>query len=285
MLAIWCAALTQPQLVEAAKPLKNSKDETTKYSTEPFDTELQTLSEVHWNHHDPALIYAALRQAPVKDQYETTEAFEKRLASWKSKPIVGSLTPNSMIALSSVWMPDKAKTYNADTEQMSFPFPYGHDLRDARGYPFLPFKSEEKHLPPGRGQTAMGIKFTWTRDYTLAVGTRLNGLNNATIQFSIPPQEARTLVPVLLFIGKIDPIRIDEERNTHEPTLSEPWETLHWTMGWTLDVKQVWVVGRGRAILAKLCRSRLGFEPCPQPKEQSAPAAQTKLGSDSPVPQ
>ena len=239
-----------------------------KYSTSPFDTQRDTLSAVDLNGHDAAAIFAALRRAPVKGEYETTAAFEDRLAAWKAKPLSGQVTAESTVTVSTLWMPYFSKLYDADNAQMTFLFDSDYD--DADGYPFLPFRVERKKLSPGRGQTAMGVKFSWSREYELAVGTRLGGLSGKSMTFSIQPEEARKVVPVLLFIGKIDPIGTYEAKTNHEPTLSERWESAYWTAGWVLDVEQVWVIdGARRAILARLCRTPHRFETCPVTSSES----------------
>lgn len=260
-LVVGLASATLSAPAYAAKPVVGKKTEVTRYSTEPFDTRVDTLSATDLNGHNPVAIYAALRRPPLKDQYETTAAFEERLAAWKARPITGNVTANSKVVISTLWTPYFSKLYDADNAQMTFLF--DSDYNDADGYPFLPFRLERKKLSPGRGQTAMGVKFSWTREYELAVGTRLGGLSGKSMTLSIAPEDARKVVPVLLFIGQMDPVSTYEAERNHEPTLSERWESAYWTAGWTLDVEQVWVIdGARRAILAKLCKTPHRFETC-----------------------
>ena len=250
------------QNADAAKPAARGKTEATRYRSEPFDTTLETLSAVDMNGHNAAMVFAALRRVPVKDQYETTAAYEERLAAWKARPLFGNITVDSTLAVSTLWIPYFSKFYDADSAQMNFLFDSNYD--DADGYPFLPFRTERKKLSAGHGQTGMGIKFSWTREYELALGTRLGGVSGKSMTLDIQPDEARRVVPVLLFIGTIDPLSTYEAKTNHEPTLSERWESAYWTAGWTLDVEQGWVDdGSRRTILGKLCKGPHRFEKCP----------------------
>lgn len=261
LVAVCVTITTLTQQAEAAKPAVNGKVDVTKYSTEPFDTQRNTLSAIDLNGHNAAAVMAALRRAPVKDQYETSAAFEERLAVWKTKPLYGNVTADSTITISTLWTPYFSKFYDADSAQMNFLFDSDYD--DADGYPFIPFKSIHKKMTPGHGQTGMGVKFSWTREYQLALGTRLGGASGKSMALTIQPDEARKVVPVLLFVGKIDSFDTFEAKTNHEPTLSERWESAYWTAGWTLGVEQVWVVdGVRRTILAKLCKGPHRFEKC-----------------------
>lgn len=261
MLALTLATAIFSPYAMAAKPAASSKAQRTKYSTQPFDLQGDALSGGAENGHNAAAIFAALRKAPIKDQYETSVAFEERFAAWKAKPLVGNVTAESTVAVSTLWTPYFSKLYDADSAEMTFLFDSDYD--DADGYPFVPFRTERKKLSPGHGQTAMGVKFSWTREYELSMGTRLGGLSGKSMTFSIQPEEARTVVPVLLFVGKIDPITTYEAKAHHAPTLSERWENAYWTAGWTLDVDQVWVIdGVRRSVLAKLCKGPHRFERC-----------------------
>ena len=261
MLALTLATAIFSPYAKAANPAANSTAQATKYSTQPFDLQGDVLSGGAENGHNAAAIFAALRKAPIKDQYETSVAFEERFAAWKAKPLVGNVTAESTVAVSTLWTPYFSKLYDADSAEMTFLFDSDYD--DADGYPFVPFRTERKKLSPGHGQTAMGVKFSWTREYELSMGTRLGGLSGKSMTFSIQPEEARTVVPVLLFVGKIDPITTYEAKAHHAPTLSERWENAYWTAGWTLDVDQVWVIdGVRRSVLAKLCKGPHRFERC-----------------------
>lgn len=246
--------------VQAGKSAKGAKPATA-FSEEPFDLSAEQLSAAQARGHNAQAIYFAIKRAPRKGEYETSAEFEERLAAWKGKAIYGAVRPDSLIALKAFASPLYSKSYDADSGTMTFALNSAET--DADGYPFLPFASESKKLPPGRGKTAMGVSVRWTNEFLVELGTRFGQLSGKVLTLQIAPDKARNLYPELLLIGRIDPVSTFKARYNHEPTLTEPWAYTQISSGWLLEVEQVWVLQAfTREVVGKLCYTPHRFEKC-----------------------
>lgn len=261
MIGLLClATLGAASGVQAGKPAKGAKP-VAAFSEEPFDLSAEQLPVAQARGHNAQAIYFAIKRAPRKGEYETSTEFEERLAAWKGKAIYGTVRPDSLIALKAFASPLYSKSYDADSGTMTFALNSAET--DADGYPFLPFASESKKLPPGRGKTAMGVPVRWTNEFLVELGTRLGQLSGKVLTLQIAPDKARSLYPELLLIGRIDPISTFEARYNHEPTLTEPWAYTQLSSGWSLEVEQVWVLQAfTREVVGKLCYTPHRFEKC-----------------------
>lgn len=263
--------------VHAGKPAKSTKS-LASFSEEPFDLSAEQLSATQVRGHNARMIYFAIKQAPSKDEYETSAQFEARLAAWEAKAIYGTVRPDSLIALKAFASPFYSKSYDADSGTMTLALNSAET--DADGYPFLPFASESKKLPPGRGKTAMGVSVRWTSEFLVELGTRLGQLSGKVLTLQIAPDKARNLYPELLLIGRIDPVSTFEARYNHEPTLTEPWAYTQLSSGWSLEVEQVWVLQAfTREVVGKLCYGPHRFEKCKAAEAPQSSASQVPVAS------
>jgi hypothetical protein len=88
------------------------------YSTQPFNPSITSLP-VNYLGHNATEIYKSLneiKKGSAKGEFETTEAFSQRIAAEASKPLVASLTRNSIFA----FVISRPNTkYDADQQLMS----------------------------------------------------------------------------------------------------------------------------------------------------------------------
>jgi hypothetical protein len=92
----------------------------TEYQNEPFNPRVQTLPP-NFTGADLSAVYAALKQrvAPKKDEYETSDTFNKRVQESAKQGVLGSLLIISIYAFSNEISP-KSSRYDADRGILDF---------------------------------------------------------------------------------------------------------------------------------------------------------------------
>jgi hypothetical protein len=100
---------TQAKLSHAEKPVAKRPI----YATSPVDQAAETLGSNYAGHSCRALATALLAIKPLKDEYETTAAFNERIAAMSSKSLLGNTTMSDSIG----FIPAESyvgSKYNAD---------------------------------------------------------------------------------------------------------------------------------------------------------------------------
>ncbi|CAN5581544.1 hypothetical protein BH18ACI3_BH18ACI3_18930 [soil metagenome] len=102
---------------DVARSAEEKKPVEPTYSTQPFDLSASSLP-ANFRGHNAIEIYKRLAgraKVSTKSEFETTEAYHQRVAAEASKPLLGSLSQNSVLA----FVIDKLKSkYDADQQIM-----------------------------------------------------------------------------------------------------------------------------------------------------------------------
>jgi hypothetical protein len=148
-------------LCASAQPsTQESKPSTPVFSKEPLDLKLTQLPP-HYMGNDPTHIVRALRElhgdsAPVKDEWESTAAFQERVnnrvKNAPTTPVVGKLT------LGSVFASQTPSTFSYDADAQAFNVNFHYFVLGSMGNHPVPGQLGARHRL-GRPNAAMGVQF------------------------------------------------------------------------------------------------------------------------------
>jgi hypothetical protein len=139
---------------------------------------------------DPNSLFQALQNnpEPIKREFETSEQFTARHKIWSSRPVVGSITPTSLIAFT--FRPDSLPTdqasfrYNADTSEMTFSL-----FKERCGHSgSLIVAAGVKNVGSYVGQNAFGVKMLIRK--TAVTRFCLSGISTISVTFPMPREKA-----------------------------------------------------------------------------------------------
>ncbi len=222
----------------SAKTRPASPQARPRYSIVPFDPSVQVLPR-DFRGHDPEQVYAALVRAKLaKDQFESSEAYSRRIETLKNQPILGSLTLQSLFAFDlelfdRYRLPLDASysgvpvrpTYDADNERMAVSLE--SNLILGSDFQLYYFRSKSKVAPTGSyvGSNVMGVtrpvRSYRYESYCLAV-THMHALS---IGFSMTSERARAVrdrVRLLLVGRLVEPYVLPDEVNGWSAKLDHP---------------------------------------------------------------
>jgi hypothetical protein len=237
----------------AKKPVKSKLQ---KFETEPFQYEAFEASIRTYKGHDPIKLASGLSSRPEKDQYETTDQYQNRLAQWESKPLYGNVRINDMIAISGFFLSFE-RSYNADNQTITFNFKDDQVSVNDVTRPFMMINFDSKSLKDATGQTAMGVKSKYQRNVSVEFGVKFDNLIHSNEKYSIkaPPDEAKkSIIWSVLFIGKLSEPYYFSEENYHAPTLSEKYEQIATSRGLNFHVNEIVIYKTGNIneVLARI---------------------------------
>jgi len=226
----------------AAEQSKPPAKQQTIFTNKPFDVNVEKLPK-DFGGTDPVGLFQALlkKPEPIKQEFETTDQFTDRHNKWLSHPLIGSVTPTSLIALAfrpSILPSNQASfKYNADTGEMMFSLSPGR----CGGLNNLTVLSTSKDLGSYVGQNAFGVKkvikkFAVTRFCLI-------GVPNIQISFPVLPEQARLEKQLARFvlIGTLRSPYTEIVTDYDKPTLDSP-EAIHWTdYVLNFNVEEVWI--------------------------------------------
>lgn len=222
----------------------NTSEETVVYDTASFDLSTQKLPQ-NYNGHDIEKVYIALRQVPEKDEFETTEAYKKRLQA---------ATPPSLYAFRDEPVYSE---YNADTEMLEIPlYLRTANVRDAScTVAGIITKRIENPVKKYTGKTAFGVEVEVEKhsgeEYGFAFGSdNIGGYDSdfGFIKIRLAPDAAKSQKDNLAMIY-VCKIRASDDALTfafldlelQTATISNPVEedyTQHYVFA---DLLEIWV--------------------------------------------
>ncbi len=220
---------------------KSSK--ATVHDTKPFDTNLSDLP-VNYRGNDFVALHQALLRRPIKETYETTADFESRKATWRGKPLVGSFSlENSFAASIPIGMFERK--YDADAELFTIHLKPDSDI-DAgdSNNPFVSLSRSVKNFSAMSGQTAMGVKFSYSRSSFEDFGLKFynSNVNSHEWKFPVAREIAKSsdLWSVLFVCNLVEPWTFSVGSH-HAPRLDARYEILGISNGVAVRVQQVWL--------------------------------------------
>src|SRR5579863_3380788 len=230
----------------AQKPAKShpaTAQTADRYSLVPFDPSVEALPR-GFRGHDPERIYAALKRAKLKkDEFESSDAYNRRMETLKGQPILGSLTLQSLYVfdlelVDGYRLPSDPSysgrpvkpTYDADHGTMSILLSWSSSL-DSNSE-LRSFRSKSRVMPRGSyiGSNAFGVARTIRSyrydSYCLAVPDASSELR---VAFGIAPDKARTVRHRvrLLLVGRLaEPFTLPDEQNAWPAEIDKPFEYI-----------------------------------------------------------
>lgn len=213
---------------------------------------------------DPATLYDELEKRSKqnrKGEFETTEAFNTRLATLEGKPLIGSIKKDALIPLSisngSSILDKVTSVYDADKNELTA----GLELES----PIIGVRAElEKRAARLKvlfgptstyvGQNAFGAKVQIEKRYTYVSEVLIENFRDfltaptgtykdtVTVNLRMGPSEAiaaKSNLRVLALLRLTDPY-FKEGFMSHEPTVSEPRDTLTVFKYLVGDVSELW---------------------------------------------
>jgi hypothetical protein len=214
-----------------------------RYSVVPFDPSVETFP-AGFRGNDPERVYEALKRSKLtKDEFEPTEAYNRRMEALKVQPILGSLTLQSLYAFDlelfdgyhlpsdPSYSGQKVKpTYDADSSRMAVS-PSSTLILDSN-FQLYYFRSKSRVTPRGSsiGSNVFGVARTigsYSYDsYCLAVPSAYSGLR---IEFTIAPDKARVArdgVSILLVGNLEEPYTLPDDVNGWSAKIDHPFEYI-----------------------------------------------------------
>lgn len=217
-----------------------------KYNKLPFDPKKTKIDNNYLGAYYPKVAEAAMN-APVKDEYETTENFKKRFNKWQKTPFIGSLTPNDLMAIE-ISKDSVITAYDADNTLMTI-YPSQTNL----------VLKQVKSGSNKKGITRMGIPFTYSTEFIREAIIENNcslftyGCQNLALTFNIPSNEAKQQKWRFFAIGHLKEPFYFQNETIHEPRLDEPYLTITETHKLHMDIYQLWIYSiTQQEIIAKL---------------------------------
>lgn len=235
-----------------------------KYLSEPFDINAASVGP-EFNGHDIVAITKMVKEAPAlkpKSEFESSGEYERRKASFRSQPLVGNITPDSHLA----FVVGSEFKYDADGQvltatvtswQKEFFPETGYSLTEAAPkMDTVTVRSTTRERGTYIGSNAFGAKVevteTYSEDYGLASEPASWVFNDydevSRPRFSrssaMSPDEARRFKPNarVLFICKLTEPWYRQSASGHDPTIDEPYKTLHGLNFLQVHVEQIWLI-------------------------------------------
>jgi hypothetical protein len=227
-----------------AEPAKQSSSKRAPaFTNSPFKAGTVNLPKDFLGTDPVGLIRALLKSPePTKGEFETTDEFSDRRDKWLARPVLGTLTPTSLIALTfrpgDLPFRQASFEYNADTSIMTLAV-----QPSTCGDPeTLAVRSQSRDVGSYVGQNAFGvrklIKKTGVTEFCIG------GVSQFQYAFPVPRDRAPTEKRVAKFvlIGKLkSPYANTAEEHT-APKIDSPYD-IRWVEHiLTFDVKDVWII-------------------------------------------
>lgn len=182
---------------------------------------------------------AVLNATRGKSSFETTEAYNARLAKVKNTPLFGSTTTDTLVYFTLDYADDK---YNADTKKMSVDLsfdlePYSDGLALNLG--------DKKLTGTSVGQNSYGATATIRKyertSYYLKPNARLS---QSEFSFIVEPEKAKEIYYSglkVLVVGKLAAPFIKTKENLSTPTLNNPEMIASSDNQLVMDVVAIWL--------------------------------------------
>jgi hypothetical protein len=237
-------------------------DQSLAYATTPFDVNSEALPNHYLGHSCSDIAKAVLSLNPMKDEYETTAAFQERIAKLATRPLIGSVMLGGYLAFLEE-DPSVTSQYNADTETLWIG---GHP---SSGKIFVNSSPITSVLITSK--VTSQSTYSASNAYGKIVDVKKSHLNSCALAFpqfgspikfsdyktsvTMPPTEARNTKDNIgvLYIGRLSQPYWVKYSDYLKPTIDSPHEA-YWS-GDTLimDDIQVWLFNKASGrILQKI---------------------------------
>jgi PDZ domain len=281
---------------EAPKPLPETKAPPPKYLTVPLDLG-QTNLGADFVGHDITAVFETIRNSPAlkeKSEFESTSAFQRRRSGFSDQPLFANVTPTGFFAFvveGVVYAPQFK--YDADAQMLAVAlsaqtvsFTMDKDKPTLDGVRIRRINIDRDSYI---GSNAYGAKIKVDRTYASEFGVAFNqgnwlfrtaerySLQQFSYLLAIGPDEAKALkadLKLLLVCRLTDPW-FRHSAHGHDPTVTEPYETLVDENYLQISPEQVWIFNsRTGEVVRKLSESSIAAD---QDQQLSLKLRQTPL--------
>lgn len=242
--------------VAASKSKKPKKSEVFYYyEDKPFDTSLSTLKP-NFLGHNYLYVYKKYREHKLeyyfKDEFETSEQFDKRITEFANSTLVGNTRLSSLLSFVNAYQPDVS--YNADTGTITVkPLTRALDLLrfseetgtilDRVG---ITLKTDSPKYTYYTGTNAFGVKRKIRRASYFSVDLAVNHYVETSFNFQLPPEKAREAKKegYIVSIGYMEVPFVGNSQNEKYATIDNPFEESDLILCFPFKIKELWYVNK-----------------------------------------
>jgi len=240
-----------PMLADAASKTKKAKKADSKvyyyYEQKPFDDSQQKLQPNFLGHN-----YLAVRKKLsehkdnffVKDEFETSEQYNKRMVEYSSTVFTGTTKLNDLVAFVTAFRPDVS--YDADTQVVSISpvtrFLDNSDrIRDREGITLTTRPPEYSYYT---ASTAFGVKRKIRHASYVSVDAALENGLQTDFEFNLSPHKAKAAKDHghLVLVGFLEPPFNGISKNETTATIDNPFEETDLVLCLLFRVTQIWLI-------------------------------------------
>ncbi len=213
----------------------------------PFDLAANTLPP-NYQGHKLLDIYYKLALPTPKGEFETAEEYQSRVALWKTKNILGRISPTDYLAfkITDVLSPNVLLVeYNADKEEMSFTVDLKYEYFDRAFIRWLELSYESKKRGTYIGITPMNVKFRVATYAARSIGVAIKGnVKDVKIKTAYQREQALRDKQYLkaLAIGTLSEPYKWTNTTVVKASLDHPEEWRTEYLGLCLELKAIWIV-------------------------------------------
>jgi len=204
----------------------------------PLDISRTSLPPLYTGHNIVELANALEHSPYLKDksEFETTAAYDTRVAQFPSHPIMGKLTANSHFAFVMSGKTISA-TYDADRGVMTF------RVVELAGTSSIKAASTSHPLGSYVASNAFGAKAVIARSVDHDYYLKMTSGYLSMVSVQLPPAEARALKADgrVLLVCHLAPPYINVSTDYHEGTMTERWESKDYTHEVSIVIDEVWL--------------------------------------------
>jgi hypothetical protein len=217
-----------------------------KYLNGPFEMTIEKIP-VPFLGHDIEQVYKAFamrKNAKEKDEFETTDNYQRRLSMWATKPIFGSVCQDSLLA----FVASPTIKYDADSQTLTVKIEpsnvytiLGKDDNRRWGIPIKRVSTRQKSIK----QNAFGVKVQVEEFYNKRFELAINDMEEKKIfylQINMGPVEAKAAknkIAVLILAKPVDPY-ISSGATLINATFNDPTEYFSEIYYIDVNLKEIW---------------------------------------------
>lgn len=271
-----CAGVTA---LEKTKP-KNanaSKSVSPAYSRVPFDVSVKQLPPSYHGHSIEELL-TRIKVPQLKGEFEKTEDYESRLASWKTMPITGTLRLNDSLVFRFDQRVDGTgddsafrTEYNADKEELTAIFEAAYRgiyLSDGSSKTWLVNRDVSRFVGSYNGTNTYGARYDVDQLLSKQTGLAINSSNMTfdwprrqfSFKIKLDPKQAQQASKLIvgLAVAELEsPYVVREKRHKsakYDSSIGGATNDVTTDMaGLVVSIKQIWLVNSNTGeLLVKL---------------------------------
>ncbi|WP_243374585.1 hypothetical protein [Geotalea sp. SG265] len=241
---------------------KKLREEAKKYTSAQIDTSLKKLPPKYFGN-DPRAIYTAIEkrlEQAEKNEFETTEQFQKRLEKQNSNPIIGKIKSEGLFALQASYVDSK---YSADTSEMNVYLHLGYSQREIS---LSSIKIDAGSYEGTNGFGARTIVKNADHEEYAAVPSNYTDFEfpyiettgqSIGVKFALNPNEAKIAKNDMrvLLIAKLTAPLISENQRYHSATFSSPYNGVFSDRYIHINLSEIWIYNQKTGqIYSKIAR-------------------------------